>query len=114
VAGTSEEKMNAYFESTVKDIMWIGAYVPCCKGSPTSGAGLGMKLKEWFITKRVPVIATGVEKDRAAKFDPVHWVWTVWIPDRVARSQLNSSHVGVILMGDLKEFKAHKSTSTGG
>jgi hypothetical protein len=37
-------------------------------------------------------------------------VWEVLIPDRVARSQLNSSHVGVILMGDLNQkYKAHKS-----
>jgi hypothetical protein len=76
-------------------IMWV----PCCKGSPTSGVGLGMKLKEWFITKRAPAFATGAEKDRATKFDPVHWVWEVMIPDMVARSQLNSSHVGVILIG---------------
>jgi hypothetical protein len=46
----------------------------------------------------------GEEKSEGGrKFDAISWIWDFLLPDRVARSQLNQSHVGVILTGDLNQ-----------
>jgi hypothetical protein len=45
------------------------------------------------------------------KFDAISWIWDILIPDRVARSALNRSHVGVIITGDLNQKYDHRDES---
>jgi hypothetical protein len=42
------------------------------------------------------------------KFDAISWIWDILILDRVARSALNRSHVGVIMTGDLNQRYEHR------
>jgi hypothetical protein len=53
---------------------------------------------------RAPSLVDGKEKSEGdRKFNAISWIWNFLLPDRVARSQLNQSHVGVILTGDLNQ-----------
>jgi hypothetical protein len=84
-------------------VLWIAAYIPC-KGGKEEGNGLEAKLRAWYFKTRAPSLVDGEEKSEGdRKFDAISWIWDFLLPDRVARSQLNLSHVGVILTGDLNQ-----------
>jgi hypothetical protein len=84
-------------------VLWIAAYIPC-KGGKEEGNGLEAKLRAWYFKTRAPSLVDGKEKSEGdRKFDAISWIWDFLLSDRVARSQMNQSHVGVILTGDLNQ-----------
>jgi hypothetical protein len=80
-------------------VLWIAAYIPS-RGGKQEGEDLEAKLRAWYFKCRAPKINSGEEKATSKKkFDAISWIWDILIPDRVARSALNRSHVGVIMTG---------------
>jgi hypothetical protein len=92
-------------------VLWIAVYIPF-RGGKQEGEGLKVKLRAWYFKCRVPKMDSGEEKaDSKRKFDGISWRWDILIPDRVARSALNRSHLGVIMTGDLNQRYDHRDES---
>ena len=85
-----------------KTLLWLAAYVP--HSGRQGKSSLATKLGEWHQHSRRPHHVQDLDEEvwSTDKFDAIKWVWAL-VDDSIARSKLNSQHIGVILMGDLNQ-----------
>jgi hypothetical protein len=83
-------------------VLWIAACIPY-KGGNLDGGGLEAKLRQWYLKNRAPTLDRGDKKEASKNFDAIRWIWGHLLPNRIASSELNWAHVGVIFSGDLNQ-----------